>query len=764
MDTTFYTAEILTDGYVTYADQPISFRFTGLELEGTDGGVMTIVLRDADPVEQPVLRMVGNDDFEYALVELEKNDPSQEGTSTTVLTFDWDPAGDFEDTYEFEIWNEATSNTHYRAELVSVTMEANPPVEPDNPGVTQTEPAYGGWWGGDGDDTLTGQDTDDQMTGGAGDDVIAGGDGDDTLSGHDGDDVMQGGAGDDKLYGNDGDDTLSAGNGDDIVEGGGGDDQIEGGCGDDDMQGEHGDDVLYGNAGEDILAGNAGDDELYGGAGNDTLTAHGGDDVVMGGTDDGTVTYEGEIEPPFVSEDVTVKLVGVGAGRTVTVESTDPGFESGRTFAGEILVEIDGVKHLAFCTEINEPIGFSTYEYITAQLTEVPDSAGGMSPEQADLIKQLYEIIELDLEDRGLSNDGAQDLLVVSKPGNQDLLTLPGDKTLTADQATAIQILIWEIVHDYEPGGEIPSLDEGALTFTNVRNGAKELFEEYRSKLEYPKAPDACADDDYELTGHEGDSTLAEGDLVGVEVGDELYGDGGADTFIYRAGDGVDRIWDFKADEGDEIHVYGFDGVERVEMVQFDGDQHESTMLVFGDDQAIVFNDSPMAPSEADGFDGVRFFDDAGDEIGPAAEPNGAPVVDPAPMVDPAPTADLPDDDPQAPATIDADHVYTPGGDETIVGGQKGDLVLGGTVDRWWDGFTAQLSLTNTGEEAIDDWEVMLDVGHDLSAHWNVTVVDEEGGIVTLDDAGWNQSIGAGETVYFGFNGVGDFDGDIMLL
>ncbi|MEM8550891.1 MAG: SdrD B-like domain-containing protein, partial [Pseudomonadota bacterium] len=44
-----------------------------------------------------------------------------------------------------------------------------------------------------------------------------------------------------------------------------------------------------------------------------------------------------------------------------------------------------------------------------------------------------------------------------------------------------------------------------------------------------------------------------------VVLGDELFGNGGADRFEYSSGDGVDFLFDFKAEDGDTLKLHGID-------------------------------------------------------------------------------------------------------------------------------------------------------------------------------------------------------------
>jgi Ca2+-binding RTX toxin-like protein len=170
------------------------------------------------------------------------------------------------------------------------------------------------------------------VTGGAGNDVLtgsslanllAGGDGDDSLAGVDGDDLLRGGAGNDSLSGGNGQDTLDAeaeAAGDDIMLGGAGVDlvtyqgrstgvivvmdgvtaggesgevdkvgadieNLRGGPGDDQLTGNVLDNVLEGGDGSDALNGGAGDDVIDGDAGSDAIDCGAGDaDVLLDGT------------------------------------------------------------------------------------------------------------------------------------------------------------------------------------------------------------------------------------------------------------------------------------------------------------------------------------------------------------------------------------------------------------------------------------------------------------------------------------------------
>ncbi len=184
--------------------------------------------------------------------------------------------------------------------------------------------------GGDGDDTLqqienlTGSRHADQLVGDDANNCLDGGRGDDQIFAGAGNDTVTGGAGDDTLDGGEGRDTLSyaaAASGVNAnlesgqVTGGDGNDQVQnfenlsgsrhadtlvgdnaanelrGGAGNDTLFGAAGDDRLDGGAGNDTLSGGAGDDRLDGGAGNDTLSGGAGDDRLDGGRGTDTASY-----------------------------------------------------------------------------------------------------------------------------------------------------------------------------------------------------------------------------------------------------------------------------------------------------------------------------------------------------------------------------------------------------------------------------------------------------------------------------------------
>ena len=173
--------------------------------------------------------------------------------------------------------------------------------------------------------TGNGNELDNTIVGGAGNDTLNGNGGNDTLIGNAGNDRLAGGAGNDALYGGVGNDTLDGGTGDDILEGGAGDDVLTGGAGADVLAGGEGIDTasyststaavvasllhrsinagdaagdvfadienLTGGSGDDTLIGDDNANRLDGGLGNDLLIGGAGADAFVGGSGTDTASY-----------------------------------------------------------------------------------------------------------------------------------------------------------------------------------------------------------------------------------------------------------------------------------------------------------------------------------------------------------------------------------------------------------------------------------------------------------------------------------------
>lgn len=106
------------------------------------------------------------------------------------------------------------------------------------------------------------------------------------------------------LQGDDGNNYLTGGSGDDTFYGFGGNDVLTGNNGADHLYGGTGNDTLNGNSGDDYLDGGAGDDTLNGHAGNDTFVYVSGNDVFSDVNGNSAADLI-KITAPFTLEDIS---------------------------------------------------------------------------------------------------------------------------------------------------------------------------------------------------------------------------------------------------------------------------------------------------------------------------------------------------------------------------------------------------------------------------------------------------------------------------
>ncbi|MCA9185751.1 MAG: VCBS repeat-containing protein [Planctomycetales bacterium] len=123
-------------------------------------------------------------------------------------------------------------------------------------------------FGGQANDTITGNTSANLLVGNAGEDLITGNAGNDTIEGNDGIDTLYGSGGADNIDGGPGEDRIFGQAGNDTIRGGADRDAIFGDLGNDDIRGDGGDDLIVGGADTagDTLRGDDGNDLLIGGA------------------------------------------------------------------------------------------------------------------------------------------------------------------------------------------------------------------------------------------------------------------------------------------------------------------------------------------------------------------------------------------------------------------------------------------------------------------------------------------------------------------
>jgi len=181
------------------------------------------------------------------------------------------------------------------------------------------------------------------------------------------------------------------------------------------------------------------------------------------------------------------------------------------------------------------------------------------------------------------------------------------------------------------------------------------------------------------IIGGKDNGTLHWNGGLSVKIGDNLYGNSGDDTFLYKKGDGVDLLWDFQP--GHDViklsgynlaDIYAFTIVRSVEN-RIATDAHDKIAIILNQaGDAIVFNDYP-----APGYDDVALVFADGSTLSSAeilelAKGNPLTLAESA-----AGTAAL------AASAFEAERAYAPlllygGNDEdTIIGGLGQDKLYG---------------------------------------------------------------------------------------
>ncbi|SMB26132.1 protein of unknown function [Sterolibacterium denitrificans] len=409
--------------------------------------------------------------------------------------------------------------------------------------------------GGYGDDVLFGGDgRDDEgdeadiLFGGAGNDVLFGGRGNDTLDGDDddvtstplrdhGNDVLYGGSGNDVLYGGGGHDELHGGDDDDVLFGdhfvdilGGqyhGKDTLYGGAGNDTLMGQGNDDVLYGGSGDDLLYGDAGtaislnkafhgDDELYGGDGDDFLWGNGGDDFLDGGS--GNDHLEG-------GEGRDTLYGGTGEDELLGEEGDDllDGGSGNDKLAGgegnDVLYGGEGSDNLWGDGGDDVLVGGAGTDYLNG-------GAGNdtyiIHADEAPVTNHLEAIDD---------NLGTNRLVLSVSVGEIGLIKRGNELILSWNQETQAV----SVAHGMLGGISTYQFADQTLSWSDLINRYLKTPSGQMSTTPGSQLVGGAGND--HLIGLGGGSWFAGG------LGDDtLAGDGGGNTYVYRRGDGHDRI------------------------------------------------------------------------------------------------------------------------------------------------------------------------------------------------------------------------------
>ncbi len=351
------TSTTLLDSNAGYADHPDSWTYTAAGFRGESGaGTWTVKVVDqaadrAGTLNDIALTLHGTPpqtDDRYLFTEEFSSLAGGSGHSTAIVDLD----GGRDQVNAAAL----TGDSHLDLAAGSGSLD----------GVAVTISGIEDLIGGDGDDSLFGDSSDNTLVGGRGADSLAGRSGSDALFGGSGDDLLSisaqseigagetydGGSGSDTLilhqatslpadaalvdievfyhYGsNSGDDLRGEGQEDlmlgrggaDTLRGLDGDDRLFGGTAADTLFAHGGQDRLYGDDGADSLFGGAGDDLIYGGSTGDQLAGVTGNDSLFGGQGNDKLNGGSGIDWAYggsgsdvVTVDTAADLVFEGAG------------------------------------------------------------------------------------------------------------------------------------------------------------------------------------------------------------------------------------------------------------------------------------------------------------------------------------------------------------------------------------------------------------------------------------------------------------------
>jgi Ca2+-binding RTX toxin-like protein len=183
------------------------------------------------------------------------------------------------------------------------------------------------------------------------------------------------GGGADSIIGGSGTDSIAGGAGNDTINSGAGNDTVYGGAGNDSIEGGANNDSLYGGADDDLIFGGAGADQIFGGDGNDSVVGGSGYDTIYGGTGIDIITGGNGAD-----------LIDGGAGAdTIYLGNSDTGYGGD----GDDVFIIDEAQNLTGGTTIvggeGSETGGDTLDFNgqldkgTLVITNSDDNAGGLT-------------------------------------------------------------------------------------------------------------------------------------------------------------------------------------------------------------------------------------------------------------------------------------------------------------------------------------------------------------------------------------------------
>ena len=108
---------------------------------------------------------------------------------------------------------------------------------------------------------------------------------------------------------------------------------------------------------------------------------------------------------------------------------------------GEIELNVPGHGRMtSFCSEFFVPLKLEgDYGYEAVEIRRLPFSENGLNAAQTAALRRAFDELGSDVE-----------LIGLTCPDNQDRIAASGLRPLDRHESAALQMLIWEIVHDYD--------------------------------------------------------------------------------------------------------------------------------------------------------------------------------------------------------------------------------------------------------------------------------------------------------------------------
>jgi len=384
------------------------------------------------------------------------------------------------------------------------------------------------------------------------------------------------------------------------------------------------------------------------------------------------------------------------------------------------------------------PIGAAGTVYVRSHEYAVQERVEGFDP-QMDKLSFLY----LGTRERLSTEDTDEGLLITVQPSQQSVLLVGVNSSELVGRN--LEFHFDQIEEDNL---------EAVFGFQ-----ASDLSLVDRTVLLTPEAPDGAITDGYQTrTGsdatssgllnptesasmhasmHEHAMTAMSGPLSLSASGNLYWGGMSGQLTITNTGTTAVEDWqvsfetphaDFKSWAGDAQVEQLANGQYRVTLTPADW----NGSIGAGSSVTVDFNAASNGLANSGELTSALFFTDNSTQL---TEAISTPALNP-------PTATIPEPDRDTP----------------VVEGPIGPLSLSASGNLYWGGMSGQLTITNTGTTAVEDWQVSFVTPHADFQSWagDVQVEQLANGQyrVTLTPADWNGSIGAGSSITVDFNAV----------